>query len=241
MRKRYIAFAATVFIGFSCTKETDDSIELKEPARDLSHLKSNISYDSVADFEGNIYKTVMIGGVEWMAENLRATKFSNGDSIPYVEETWWEHGDSIAYCYPNGKKSNKHPYGLLYNWYVAVDSRNPCPEGWKVPTTGEWNRMIDSLGGKQIAGQHAKTVGTKHWKETQSAVDNASGFSGLPAGNRWRSGEYANLTSYGRWWASNFHYPGTSFFFQLATYDSSFYQNTRWSKSGLCIRCIRKE
>lgn len=34
------------------------------------------------DIEGNVYKTVVIGGQVWFRENLRTTRFANGDAIP---------------------------------------------------------------------------------------------------------------------------------------------------------------
>ena len=37
--------------------------------------------DSMLDIHGNIYKTTKIGGQEWMSENLRVTKYNNGDPI----------------------------------------------------------------------------------------------------------------------------------------------------------------
>jgi hypothetical protein len=42
---------------------------------------SNLSYGSMTDQDGNIYKTIVIGTQEWMAENLKTSTFRNGDPI----------------------------------------------------------------------------------------------------------------------------------------------------------------
>jgi hypothetical protein len=44
-------------------------------------LNPNLTYGSVNDVDGNVYPTIQIGNQLWMAENLRTTRFSNGDAI----------------------------------------------------------------------------------------------------------------------------------------------------------------
>lgn len=39
---------------------------------------------TVADIDGNIYKTKKIGDQWWMIENLSVTRYNNGDSIPLL-------------------------------------------------------------------------------------------------------------------------------------------------------------
>jgi uncharacterized protein (TIGR02145 family) len=46
-------------------------------------FSSILNYGQITDYENNIYETIKIGNQTWMAENLRTTHFSNGDSINY--------------------------------------------------------------------------------------------------------------------------------------------------------------
>ena len=39
---------------------------------------------TVKDYEGDVYKTVVIGKQTWMAENSRSTHLANGEAIPDV-------------------------------------------------------------------------------------------------------------------------------------------------------------
>ncbi|MFN5576435.1 MAG: hypothetical protein ACK5BH_09105, partial [Bacteroidota bacterium] len=46
-----------------------------------------IAFGEVTDIDGNSYKTIVIDDLVWFAENLKVTRFQNGDTIPNVSET----------------------------------------------------------------------------------------------------------------------------------------------------------
>ncbi len=109
---------------------------------------------TVIDIEGNVYQTVVIGGREWMAENLRTTKYADGSDVPGgLNDGEWGGALYGAYSiYPhaliNGLNSDEevvNAYGLLYNWYAVDDDRNLCPDGWHVPSHAEWTELEDYL------------------------------------------------------------------------------------------------
>ena len=102
--------------------------------------------ENVKDIDGNSYKTVRIGDQIWMAENLKVTRYRNGDQIPtgYGGSEWHElKTDAFAVYDDNPLNAMEH--GNLYNWYAVVDERNISPKGWHVACLDEWNKLIDFL------------------------------------------------------------------------------------------------
>ena len=65
----------------------------------------------------------------WMAQNLN---YEVPDSFCYKNES--------AYC---------EAYGRLYTFQAAQAA---CPDGWHVPTIGEWNLLFNTYGGIHKAG-----------------------------------------------------------------------------------------
>ena len=54
----------------------------------------------ITDTDGNVYTSVTIGTQEWMAENLRTTKYSDGADIPNVTgNTEWYNLSTGAWCH----------------------------------------------------------------------------------------------------------------------------------------------
>ncbi len=107
-----------------------------------------VTGNTVTDVDGYTYPTVTIGTQEWMAENLRTTKYNNGTTIPKVtsDVDWYKvvyNNDTLPMmCWYNNDSAiavgKKH--GALYNFYV-VKTGKICPTGWHVPTDNEWSTL----------------------------------------------------------------------------------------------------
>jgi uncharacterized protein (TIGR02145 family) len=201
---------------------------------------STLNYGSMTDQDGNVYKTIVVGTQEWMAENLKASHYRNGDAIALVNDnTTWQGVNTGATCfYNNDIAANNCPYGKLYNWYAASDVRNLCPTGWHVPSDAEWTTLTTFLGGN-VAGGKMKSTGTQYWISPNAAADNSSGFSGLPGGTRNLNGTFDEIGYGGGWWSS------TESNTNNAWYRSLYYTNGNvggWNYGktfGVSVRCLR--
>lgn len=57
----------------------------------------------LTDIDGNVYPTVKIGNIVWLAENYRCTKFKNGEDVALVTDaTAWSLLNDAGRAYPNG-------------------------------------------------------------------------------------------------------------------------------------------
>jgi len=146
---------------------------------------------AVTDIEGNVYLTIKIGDQLWMAENLKVSRYRNGDNIPNVPDTSeWVNLTTGAWVYYNNDSSNDETYGKLYNWYAVDDNRGLCPTGWHVPSEEEWTTLTIFLIGRNVGGTMKSTTG---WNSPNTGATNESGFSGLPGGNRNSDGDFNNI------------------------------------------------
>lgn len=197
---------------------------------------------TVVDIEGNAYKTVQIGTQVWMAENLRTTKFRDGQSIQQViENQQWGKLTSPAYCWLNNDETNKDVYGALYNWY-SMDTQMLAPEGWHIPSEEEWTTLINYLGGENIAGGKLKETGTQYWLSPNTGATDEAGFSARSGGNRNFDGLQYNEPGDGCYfWTSTASDSATAFSVTMLC-DSSKINIAPTKKTyGRSIRCVKDE
>lgn len=211
----------------------------------------------VQDIDGNVYNTVTIGTQTWMAENLKTTKYRNGQSIPNIKDAnSWISLTTGAWCDYENNASNGTYFGKLYNWHAVSDARNIAPVGWHVPTTEEWtvleNYLITSgynYDGTTTGNKIAKSLAAKtDWGiSTDIGVigndltkNNKSGFSALPGGYRsWKDGIFYNLNYYGKWWSST-RYNNLNAWDENLYFDGSGASYAAWgNQAGFSVRCIK--
>lgn len=204
-------------------------------------------YQVVTDIDGNNYLTVKIGNQVWMAENLRTTRYRNGDSIYHMTgNVRWAQTGLGAWCNYENNPANDKIYGKLYNGPAIMDSRNIAPEGWHVPSADElWalNVYVSAHPGTSISLAKA-LAGNSHWymssKENTPGYDlktnNASGFNALPGGLRRMDGifGYDSIEKEGYWWSTdnmvwNLNYENTDV--------NLFFEN--YKGFGYSVRCIK--
>jgi uncharacterized protein (TIGR02145 family) len=160
------------------------------------YFNPNVTYSTVTDIEGNIYKTVQIGAQTWMAENLKATHFNDGTPFPSYGYKWY-NDDSMMF---------KSTYGTLYTFGlfdIEYGGRlDLCPAGWHIPSVDEWTVLTTYLGGDAIAGGQLKEMGLQHWFSPNAGATNETGFTALPGGYFYY-GAFHDIGKEGRWWTSS--------------------------------------
>lgn len=213
----------------------------------------------VVDIDGNIYKTVVIGGQEWMAENLKVTRYRDGSPIPTgLDAKQWAETTLGAYAlYPFSQTEGIHSdqemidsLGLLYNWYAVDNPKGLCPEGWKVPDDNDWKTLERTIGmdGADIDEANwrgevaALLMGKQGWNTSEVLTPlDEYGFNALPVGARYPDGSYKRLGTYAYFWTSSpSGTQGGKGIRRLITYDKvSINRSNRPASEGQCIRCVK--
>ena len=175
-------------------------------------LNSKINYGSVKDSrDGQVYKTVTIGSQTWMAENLN-----------YKTDESYCHGDDCL------------KFGRLYSWKSAMDA---CPDGWNLPTDGDWIALLNKVGGQAAGGKLLKA--TKDWLNLGNGTDDF-GFSAIPAGVRFDNGKYSADGAYAFFWSSTENRAENAYSMNLSYFNDRSDLNEADKKNGFSVRCIRE-
>jgi uncharacterized protein (TIGR02145 family) len=197
------------------------------------------------DYRDNrTYTTIQIGNQCWMAENLKHLPNVSPTSIednsePYNYVYGYE-GTNVAEAKATENYQN---YGALYNWTSAIAI---CPDGWHLPTDGEWAFLIDNFGGLNSAGGKMKSTRTApdihpRWDSPNTGASNASGFNGLPGGYKTNGGGTSGRGMYGNWWSSSQNGAPYAWQRNLFSFESAAHREYEYKSLGLSVRCVWDE
>ena len=163
--------------------------------------------------DGQTYKIVTIGTQIWMAENLN---YQTAGSMCY--------DNNPDYC---------QKYGHLYTWH---DAMNACPSGWHLPSKEEFETLLYSVGGDDIAGTALKSY--SGWNGTDTF-----GFEALPAGCFYNPREFEFEGRKGRafFWSSMEYGASQAYGLEL-TYRHAYADMDHTDRdSGYSVRCVKND
>ncbi len=221
----------------------------------LSLTAQNQNLETVKDIDGNIYHTIKISNQVWLLENLKTTRYRNGDKFETTtpfnrnisgnsdnvvlspESVTKNNFDVPKYQWAyNGDEKFVEKYGRLYTWPVTNDARGLCPDGWRIPSASDWNTLVKFLGGNVAAGGKMKDADTKLWAEPNAGATNESGFTAMPSGGRNADGTFSGMGKFAAWWSS------TPYSHRHIEHDDPYmYRNYYYTSKfyGFSVRCIK--
>ena len=215
-------------------------------------------YGSLKDErDGQTYKTVKIGDLEWMAENLNYAYLQPTDSL---DSSSFCYNDSVEYC---------DRYGRLYLWSAAMDSagqfssggkgcgygvncslaykeplRGVCPEGWHLPSIAEWNYLNNVVYNSSVDGTEIisgkKLKSTTGWRDDDNGLDEY-GFSVFPVGSRfYPDGSYSYEGLIAHFWGYGMDDETDAFSVDFEKGNDGIRQGAIYEKHyAFSVRCVK--
>lgn len=177
--------------------------------------------------DGQSYDIVQIGPQTWMAENLN-----------------YEIEGSAC---PEGDNRNCSKYGRLYTWKAA---QKACPEGWHLPNSADFEQLIASAGGTDLASGMAvageKLKSTSGWFKKGNGSDEF-GFNALPAGYRLggndgsenATGKFDGIGGYAHLWSATETPDGLAYYLLLDFSTKAAKLNAFGKDEARSVRCVK--
>lgn len=209
------------------------------------------THGTVTDIDGNQYRTIAIGDQVWMAQNLKARHYNNGDAIPtgLSNNDWQTTSSGAVAIYPQDgeiittEDGMLRLYGAIYNWYAVNDGRNICPSGWRVASYEEWLTLINNYGGADYAGGKLKSTGEIEsgsgiWYSPNTGATNESNFLAVPGGHKNSLGDFYNLGAEANWWTYDAYDASFGLNVRINNNSTSTVLNALNKNDGYAVRCI---
>jgi uncharacterized protein (TIGR02145 family) len=224
---------------------------------DIPSSDKTITFNFIActDGDNTNYPVVAIGSQVWMAENLKTTRYNNGDSIgttyPARKFIVYEVTPKYQWAY-GGVEANVATKGRLYTWYAVMDNRAVCPAGWHIPGDIEWKTLEMYLGMTQLQADSSGLRGTDQgtrlkgiWSKLPGCPNcygsgtNTFGFTALSCGHRVDSGSFESGFGEVFWWSSTADSLTGAWRRTLKAESAKVERGTKISADGLSVRCLK--
>ncbi len=202
----------------------------EERRKRLSKKVEKLSEYFTDSRDGKRYRTVKMGNMTWMAENL--------DYAPKSGNSWCIY-NNVCYC---------GEYGRLYDWKTA---KTACPSGWHLPSRDDWDSLAYAVGGKKfirdngtISWEDVTTnMKSEHGWDPRFSVDwtDQYGFSALPNGHRDSKGDFSPIYGDGRgqWWTTAESDSGKIVTRAVGYYGDNMDEYIVGKNEGWPVRCVR--
>lgn len=261
------------YVGFSTLNDT--MRESAHQTRELQGVETIVlHFDAVSiqcqtlfDYDGNAYSTVVMGNQCWMRENLRTTHTSMGvliDDYAYPDHPYSNPGTT-------NDMSLVAPYGLLYNWNAMMNGaassnavpsgvQGICPDGWHLPSDREWKQLEVFAGMDPVevndSGYRSNMAitlcDTLGWLPSDvlyapgnmgAPYRNVTGFSARPAGvsDDQMASWFGECTFF--WTASTITVGGTTGYWYRSIWNNAhtIVRDISWPHMRFSVRCVRDE
>jgi uncharacterized protein (TIGR02145 family) len=251
-----LGYALGDIIHYTCNSGIYTTVITDSPTTSKNY---EVEFIACTDPDGKGYAIVKIGTQIWMADNLAYLPVVSPSDIG---------SDSAKYYYVYGYEgtsvdaakdsANYATFGVLYNWPAAMDGgdgsnsvpsgiQGVCPDGWHIPSDGEWKILEKYLGMSQLDAdsvnwRNSGEVGNK-LKSTTGWTDdgngtNLSGFTALPGGYRNTHGGFRSIDNYALFWTAS-NIDTLSWYRNLAGIDIGAYRQTTFKSHGFSVRCVK--
>ncbi len=234
----------------SAAAEKSSSSGLESSSSSVNDSCGDLEYSSNTQFcdtrDKQIYQWVKIGTQTWMAENLNYNPSDDDDDDGVAKNSW---------CYDNDT-ANCDIYGRLYDWATAMalpetcntqsecDTESPhqgiCPEGWHLPSRGEWDILTKFTDNVSTAATRLKSK--DDWAEYNGSLIKGTddyGFNALPGGFcQDFNSSFNEVNIGGFWWILE----GLSNIAYCKNMNSEFQnvnENACSKMDGLSVRCVK--
>jgi len=155
------------------------------------------------------------------------------------DNNWWTLSNlnldiPNSYCYNDSTMHCKN-YGRLYTWEAAQKGCRLLGKGWHLPSTAEWNQLLQHVGGAFVDSVNNGKDAYEKLLDTKKLI-----FGATLAGNRNPDGTYSRIGAHGFYWTSTVVDDSHAGFLNFALGKNAlFLQPDMEKNSAISVRCIK--